>query len=49
MDDAIRAAFTRDRTIDITTTGRSSGRARRIEIWVYNVGGRVYLSGTPTL
>jgi hypothetical protein len=36
-----------DRTIDITTTGRSSGRPRRIEIVFYRVDGSIYLSGIP--
>ena len=47
MDAEIRAALERDRTIDVTTTGRLSGLPRRIEIWFYNVDGRIYLSGTP--
>lgn len=34
-------------TCDITTTGRSSGLPRRIEIWYFVVDGRVYLTGTP--
>ncbi|MFU8946468.1 nitroreductase family deazaflavin-dependent oxidoreductase [Mycetocola zhadangensis] len=33
----------RERTIDITTTGR----ARRIEVWFYRVDGRIYLSSSP--
>jgi len=47
MDDAIRRALAHDRTIDITTIGRTSGRPRRIETWFYRVDGRVYLSGSP--
>ncbi len=47
MDSDIMQALERDRTIDITTTGRSSGRPRRIEIWFHNVGGRICISGTP--
>jgi len=47
MDDDARVALERDRTIDITTTGRRSGQPRRIETWFYNVDGRVFLSGTP--
>jgi deazaflavin-dependent oxidoreductase (nitroreductase family) len=35
------------RTIDITTTGRRSGKPRRIEIWFYRFEGSVYLSGMP--
>jgi len=33
--------------IDITTTGRKSGEARRIEIVFHNFGGTVYISGFP--
>jgi deazaflavin-dependent oxidoreductase (nitroreductase family) len=36
-----------DRTIDITTTGRRSGQARRIEIVFYRFGDDIYLSGIP--
>lgn len=36
-----------ERTVDITTTGRRSGRARRIEICFYRVDGLIYLSGVP--
>ncbi len=43
----IRAALAHDRTIDITTTGRHSGRPRRIEIWFHNLDGRIYISGLP--
>lgn len=35
------------RTIDITTTGARSGRARRIEVWFYRVDGEVYLTTQP--
>lgn len=37
------AAGTRERIIDITTTGRRSGRARRIEIFFYRAHGSTYL------
>jgi deazaflavin-dependent oxidoreductase (nitroreductase family) len=52
MRDDVRAALaapvsTRQRTIDITTTGRRSGRPRRIEIWFYRFEDSLYLSGTP--
>jgi deazaflavin-dependent oxidoreductase (nitroreductase family) len=36
-----------DRTIDITTTGRRSGQARRIEIVFYRFDDSIYLSGMP--
>ncbi len=44
---AIDAALEHGRTIDITTTGRRSGRPRRIEIVFHNIGGRIYISGMP--
>jgi deazaflavin-dependent oxidoreductase (nitroreductase family) len=47
MEDRIRRALASDRTIDITTVGRSSGEPRRIEIWFYRYDGRVFLSGSP--
>lgn len=47
LPDHIQAALAEDLTIDITTTGRSSGEPRRIEIWFMNVDGTVYITGTP--
>jgi deazaflavin-dependent oxidoreductase (nitroreductase family) len=47
IDERIAQAFKRDRTIDITTIGRKSGQPRRIEIWFYRAGERIYLSGGP--
>jgi deazaflavin-dependent oxidoreductase (nitroreductase family) len=46
--DAIDAALERGHTIDITTTGRQSGKPRRIEIVFHNIDGRIYISGTPS-
>lgn len=37
----------RDRTIDITTIGARTGRARRIEVWFYRVEGQIYLTTSP--
>lgn len=47
MDERILEALRRERTIDITTTGRQSGRPRRIEIWFHNLDGRLYITGSP--
>ncbi|MGH2613903.1 MAG: nitroreductase/quinone reductase family protein [Thermomicrobiales bacterium] len=47
MDDHIRQALANDRTIDITTTGRTTGLSRRIETWFYRVDDRFYLTGSP--
>ena len=45
--DVIAAALDRGGVIDITTTGRRSGRARRIEIDLFSFDGRLFLSGLP--
>lgn len=37
------AAGTRERIVDITTTGRRTGRPRRIEIFFYRAHGVIYL------
>lgn len=54
MDDAITRALdidrtspSRERTVDITTTGARSGQPRRIETWFYRVDDTWYLSGQP--
>lgn len=47
MDASIRAALDRSQTIDLTTTGRRTGRPRRIEIMVHNIDGRLVISGMP--
>jgi len=47
MDELIQSALQIDRTIDITTTGRTSGQPYRIEMWFHNVDGTIYITGTP--
>jgi deazaflavin-dependent oxidoreductase (nitroreductase family) len=47
MDDTIKRALAGGLTCDITTTGRTSGKPRRIEIWYFVIGERVYITGTP--
>jgi deazaflavin-dependent oxidoreductase (nitroreductase family) len=44
---AIEAALEHGRTVDITTTGRRSGKPRRIEIVFHNIDGRIFISGIP--
>jgi deazaflavin-dependent oxidoreductase (nitroreductase family) len=46
-DEPARAALARDRVVEITTRGRKSGAPRRIEIWLFRVGDRFYLTGSP--
>jgi deazaflavin-dependent oxidoreductase (nitroreductase family) len=43
----IESALEHGQVIDITTTGRETGEARRLEIVFHNVGGRIYISGIP--
>jgi hypothetical protein len=46
-DEAVRRALERGHRIDITTTGRRTGAARRIELVFHAIDGRIYLSGRP--
>jgi deazaflavin-dependent oxidoreductase (nitroreductase family) len=46
--DPIRTALSRGGRIDITTTGRRSGRPRRIEIVFHRIDGRMWISGLPS-
>jgi deazaflavin-dependent oxidoreductase (nitroreductase family) len=45
MDPNIRRALAHGHTIDITTKGRRSGEARRLEIVFHVFDGRIYISG----
>jgi len=45
--EAIDSALERGHTVDITTTGRQSGKPRRLEIVFHNIDGRIYISGIP--
>jgi len=47
MNEEIRYALNKDRTIDIITIGAKSGLPRKIEIWFTNVNGRIIICGTP--
>ena len=47
VDDRVRRALERGHRIDITTTGRTSGRPRRIELVFHNIEGRIFISGRP--
>jgi deazaflavin-dependent oxidoreductase (nitroreductase family) len=45
--EVLRSELADDPTVDITTTGRRSGLPRRIEIWMLEVDGRFFITGTP--
>jgi deazaflavin-dependent oxidoreductase (nitroreductase family) len=47
MDDGIRAALFRSQVIDLTTTGRRTGRRRRIEIFLHEKDGLLFITGLP--
>jgi hypothetical protein len=47
MDPAIEQALGQSGIVDITTTGRKTGQARRIEIYLHNLDGVFYLTGRP--
>jgi deazaflavin-dependent oxidoreductase (nitroreductase family) len=47
VNDEIKQALLKDRVIDMTTIGRTSGQPRRKETWFHNIDGQVYLTGTP--
>ena len=47
MDERVKNALARDRTIDITTRGRKTGQLHRTEIWFHHIEGHYYITGTP--
>ena len=47
MNEEVRRSLLAGGVCDITTRGRKTGAARRIEIRLHNIGGRLYLSGQP--
>jgi deazaflavin-dependent oxidoreductase (nitroreductase family) len=47
LDERVREALAHGHTIDITTTGRRTGIARRIEIVFHNIDGRIFITGMP--
>lgn len=47
MDESTSAALHRSQVIDLTTTGRRSGRPRRIEIFLHDQDGQLFITGIP--
>ena len=47
MVDRIRVALDNDRVVDITTTGRKTGKQHRIEVGLRHLDGQIYLSNSP--
>jgi deazaflavin-dependent oxidoreductase (nitroreductase family) len=47
VDDAVRAALHRSQVIDLSTTGRRTGRQRRVEIFLHDKDGQLFITGMP--
>ncbi len=47
IDERIADTLKHGETMDITTTGRTSGEPRRIELVYHNVDGHILISGHP--
>jgi deazaflavin-dependent oxidoreductase (nitroreductase family) len=47
MDENTRNALVHSQLIDLTTTGRRTGRPRKIEIVLHEKDGLLFISGTP--
>src|SRR3954452_24511324 len=47
MEEKIAEALAQDRVVDITTRGRRTGAAHRLEIWMHQIDGSLFITGTP--
>ena len=47
MDAQVQHALEQGGVIDITTSGRTTGQPRRIEIRFHHIAGQVYITGRP--
>lgn len=47
MDATIMHALRTERTIDITTVGRRTGKPSRVEMWFHNIDDGIFITGTP--
>jgi len=47
MDASTSSALHRSQVIDLTTTGRRTGRPRRVEVFLHELDGRLFISGMP--
>ena len=47
LTQAERDALGQPNPVDITTTGRTSGQPRRIEIWAHLVEDRIFITSSP--
>jgi deazaflavin-dependent oxidoreductase (nitroreductase family) len=47
VDETVRAALAQSQIIDLTTTGRTTGQLRRIEIFLHHDDGQLFITGMP--
>ncbi len=47
VDDTVRTALHHSQVIDLTTTGRRTGQQRRIEIFLHDKDGLLFITGMP--
>ena len=47
LESEVRDALSIDMVVDITTIGRRTGEARRIEIWCHLMDGQLFLAASP--
>jgi deazaflavin-dependent oxidoreductase (nitroreductase family) len=47
LSEVTRAALNNSQVIDLTTTGRRTGQLRRIEIFLHNDLGQLFITGMP--
>ncbi|MDT0165478.1 nitroreductase family deazaflavin-dependent oxidoreductase [Actinotalea sp. AC32] len=47
MKASLEQALHRSQVVDLTTTGRRTGQPRRIEIFLHDLDGRLFISGMP--
>jgi deazaflavin-dependent oxidoreductase (nitroreductase family) len=47
LSETTRAALNHSQLIDLTTTGRRTGQQRRIEIFLHNDDGQLFITGMP--
>jgi deazaflavin-dependent oxidoreductase (nitroreductase family) len=47
MDGSLTEALHRSQVVDLTTTGRRTGEPRRVEIFLHELDGRLFISGMP--
>ncbi|GAA2722459.1 nitroreductase family deazaflavin-dependent oxidoreductase [Cellulomonas aerilata] len=48
MDPSLAEALHRSQVVELTTTGRRSAQPRRVEVFLHELDGRLFVSGMPS-